>query len=106
MGFSFGPEDGLNINLHLDLDNHPISDGGKTREQTRSPSRACMSDMDSSFFVQLLISVPASPLSEVPLTPPADVEMEARDIGCRKAGRVICRAHCGRKAQAQEEADI
>lgn len=59
MGFGFGPEDGLNIDLDLVFDDHPVSDGGKTPEQTRSPSRA------------------SSPLSEVPLTPPADVEMEA-----------------------------
>ena len=48
MGFGFGPEDGLNIDLHLDLDDHPVSDGGKTPGQTRSPSRACASDVDSS----------------------------------------------------------
>jgi cohesin complex subunit SCC1 len=77
MGFGFGPEDGLNIDLDLDFDDHPVSEGGKTPGQTRSPSRACTSRVHSHFCVQLLISDPASPLSDVPLTPPADIEMEA-----------------------------
>jgi cohesin complex subunit SCC1 len=59
MDFGFGPEEGLNIDLDLDFGDRPISEGGKTPEQTRSPSRA------------------SSPLSEVPVTPPADVLMEA-----------------------------
>ncbi|KAH9979069.1 Rec8 like protein-domain-containing protein [Lactifluus volemus] len=57
MDFGFGPEEGLNIDLDLDFGDRPISEGGKTPEQTRSPSRA------------------SSPLSEVPVTPPPDVEM-------------------------------
>ena len=45
-GFGFGPEDGLQ---HIDLGlEDPVSDGGKTPEQTRSPSRACASHVDSS----------------------------------------------------------
>ncbi|KAI0256407.1 Rec8 like protein-domain-containing protein [Lactifluus subvellereus] len=59
MDFGFGPEEGLNIDLDLDFGDRPISEGGKTPEQTRSPSRA------------------SSPLSEVPVTPPPDVEMAA-----------------------------
>ena len=41
MDFGFGPEEGLNIDLDLDFGDRPISEGGKTPEQTRSPSRAC-----------------------------------------------------------------
>ncbi|KAH9033135.1 Rec8 like protein-domain-containing protein [Lactarius hengduanensis] len=59
LDFGFGPEEGLNIDLDLDFGDRPVSEGGKTPEQTRSPSRA------------------SSPLSEVPVTPPADVDMEA-----------------------------
>lgn len=47
LGFGFGPEDGLNIDLDLDMDDHPLSEGGKTPEQTRSPSRFCASQVDS-----------------------------------------------------------
>ncbi|KAI9510936.1 Rec8 like protein-domain-containing protein [Russula earlei] len=57
MHFGFGPEEGMNIDLDLDFGDRPISEGAKTPEQTRSPSRA------------------SSVLSEVPVTPPADVEM-------------------------------
>jgi cohesin complex subunit SCC1 len=41
MDFGFGPDAGLNIDLDLDFGDRPISEGGKTPEQTRSPSRAC-----------------------------------------------------------------
>jgi len=60
MDFGFGPEGGLNIDLDLDFGDRPISEGGKTPEQTRSPSRA---------------SSVLSELSEIPVTPPADVAM-------------------------------
>jgi cohesin complex subunit SCC1 len=46
MGFGFGPEEGLNIDLDLDMDDHPVSEGGKTPGQTRSPSRFCASHVD------------------------------------------------------------
>ncbi|KAH9993233.1 hypothetical protein BJV77DRAFT_999450, partial [Russula vinacea] len=62
MDFGFGPEERLDIDLDLDFGDRPISEGGKTPEQTRSPSRA------------------SSPLSEVPVTPPADVEMGAPQL--------------------------
>ena len=41
MDFGFGPEERLNIDLDLDFGDRPASEGGKTPEQTRSPSRAC-----------------------------------------------------------------
>jgi cohesin complex subunit SCC1 len=41
MDFGFGPDAGLNIDLDLDFGDRPMSEGGKTPEQTRSPSRAC-----------------------------------------------------------------
>ncbi|KAI0259262.1 Rec8 like protein-domain-containing protein [Gloeopeniophorella convolvens] len=56
--FGFGPDEGMNIDLDLDFGDRPVSEGAKTPEQTRSPSRA------------------SSPLSEAPVTPPADIEAE------------------------------
>jgi cohesin complex subunit SCC1 len=41
MDFGFGPGETLNLDLDLDFGDRPISEGGKTPEQTRSPSRAC-----------------------------------------------------------------
>jgi cohesin complex subunit SCC1 len=41
MDFGFGPEERMDIDLDLDFGDRPASEGGKTPEQTRSPSRAC-----------------------------------------------------------------
>jgi cohesin complex subunit SCC1 len=74
MDFGFGPEAGLNIDLDLDFGDRPVSEGGKTPEQTRSPSRAC-GYHSVPYWCRFLKLCTASVLSEVPVTPPADVEM-------------------------------
>jgi cohesin complex subunit SCC1 len=59
MDFGFGPEEGLNIDLDLDFGDRPISEGGKTPEQTRSPSRACMYRFCSETFSDICPSFSA-----------------------------------------------
>ena len=85
MGFGFGPEEGLNIDLDLDFDDHPVSEGGKTPEQTRSLSRACASHVS---FLCPTTHIGSSVAAE---RCPAYASSRRRD-GCpngghRKAGR-------------------